>query len=165
MTTDCQLPIFAHLNFATLFSLSETNKYLSALARDVLKRRFAEKTLTISMPYYFGRTEYNVIETDNKMSTHTNVMLMRCSSTLLINKYALQKTLCSKRTVRRTHLQQRTNDVWQMYLKRRFVLSHSTWVYCTQYEQALTLKRRFKWMCAPINVLAIVCSEIEKRIS
>lgn len=118
MNTDCQLLIFGNLNFATLFPLSETNKYLSSLAREVLKRRFAEKTLIISMSYYFGRTEYNVNETDNRMSTHINVMLLRCISTLLIYKSALRKMFGLKHTVRRTHWQQRTNDVWQMQLKR-----------------------------------------------
>lgn len=99
MNTDCHLLMFKYLNFATLISLSATSKYLSAVAGEVLKRRFTEKTLTISIPYFFGKMEHNVFEENDKIAlkNYETISVMLTQHGHLIPKLKIDHSLAFDR--------------------------------------------------------------------
>lgn len=99
MNTDCHLLIFKYLNFATLISLSATSKNLSAVAGEVLKRRFTEKTLTISIPYFFGKMECNVFEENDKIAlkNYETISVMLTQHGHLIRKLKIDHSLAFDR--------------------------------------------------------------------
>lgn len=61
---DCQLGILNHLDISSLLSISKTNKHLSALVSNVLRRRLSKKQVQIVITNYADKNDDRIQEKD-----------------------------------------------------------------------------------------------------
>lgn len=84
LNIECQLLILNELDVSTLISLSQTSKHFFFLVEDVLKRRFAKKTITFNAPHLTNQAT-ETSETIHIRNIEVAKKLMKFFGHLMVN--------------------------------------------------------------------------------